>query len=296
MDDFVACTDSENTEHTHSDEEIAAAEAAAKTAAESLAAGTYASAEELDNAINALDVFAGAETKEASNAYSNITYLNINEDVSAWLAEDGRTAGEATAIPYYYTSTKDGVETTVLNGYYLIVFQAREDNNMNLVNIRHILAKFTGGTTDSTTGVTTYSDVEKKEALDRISAIMEEWKANGATEEAFAEMASKSEDTGSSANGGLYENVYPGQMVESFNDWCFDTERKVGDYEIVESEYGYHLMYFSGTCDVTFRNYMVENTLRNTEYESWYTTTAESINVEVLNTKYLSLDLVISNG
>lgn len=296
VDDFIVCADPDNTEHTHSEEEIAAAQAAAQAAADSLAAGTYTSTEELDNAINALDVFAGAEKKEVSNAYKGVFYENINADVAAWLVEADRTAGEAAAIPYYYTSTVDGAETSTLSSFYLIVFQGREDNNMNLVNVRHILANFKGGTTDPTTGVTTYTDVEKKEALDRITEIMEQWKADGATEDAFIALASKSEDAASSANGGLCENVFPGQMVASFNDWCFDPQRQAGDYEIVESEYGYHLMYFSSTNDITFRNYMIENVLRNEEFENWYNTATEAMDVKVLNTKYLSLDMVLSNG
>ena len=296
VDDFIVCTDPENKDHTHSEEEIAAAEAAAKAAAESLAAGTYASAEELDKAINALDVFADAKTPEACTPYESVIYPNIKADVAAWLVADGRTAGDVDAIASYFTN-QDGTDTDILSGYYVVLFQGREDNNMNLVNVRHILAKFKGGTTDPATGVTTYADVEKKEALDRITEILNQWKADGATEEAFVALASeKSEDTGSKANGGLCENVYPGQMVEAFNDWCFDTARKVGDYEIVETEFGYHLIYFVETCDVTFRNYMVENTLRNEDYEAWYTDTTAAIDVKELNTKYLSLDMVLSNG
>ena len=33
-------------------------------------------------------------------------------------------------------------------------------------------------------------------------------------------------------------------MVEEFNDWCFDAARKPGDTGIVETPYGYHVMYF----------------------------------------------------
>ena len=36
-------------------------------------------------------------------------------------------------------------------------------------------------------------------------------------------------------------------MVQAFNDWLFDPSRKPGDTDIVETEYGYHIMYFSGS-------------------------------------------------
>ena len=56
-------------------------------------------------------------------------------------------------------------------------------------------------------------------------------------------------DPGSNTNGGLYEDVYPGQMVETFNDWCFADGRQPGDYGIVKTDYGYHIMFFVGAGD-----------------------------------------------
>ena len=35
-------------------------------------------------------------------------------------------------------------------------------------------------------------------------------------------------------------------MVAAFNDWCFDPERQVGDTGLVKTNYGYHVMYYSG--------------------------------------------------
>ena len=67
------------------------------------------------------------------------------------------------------------------------------------------------------------------------------------TEEAFAALANEhSQDPGSNQVGGLYENVTEGEMVQAFNDWCFDEARQVGDTGIVKTEYGYHVMYFCG--------------------------------------------------
>ena len=74
--------------------------------------------------------------------------------------------------------------------------------------------------------------------------------AGDATEESFANMANEnSSDPGSNTTGGLYENVYPGQMVETFNDWCFADGRQPGDYGIVKTDYGYHIMFFVGAGD-----------------------------------------------
>ena len=56
-----------------------------------------------------------------------------------------------------------------------------------------------------------------------------------------------SADPGSNTNGGLYTEVYVGQMVEEFEAWCFDEARQVGDYGIVRTSLGFHIMYFSGS-------------------------------------------------
>ena len=298
VNEFLHNHDAVEGSHEHSEEENAAAEAAAKAAAESLAAGTYASAEELNNAINALEIYAGAEAKKACTENEGVLFTSItNEKISAWLTEEGRVAGDITVIPNEFTTTKDGVETTTVQGYYVVMFMNREDNNMNLVNVRHILAKFEGGKTDSTTGVTTYTEEEKAAALRDINIVKDLWLGSGADEEAFTALVKdNSDDTGSKENGGLYENVYPGQMVEAFNDWCFASDRKAGDYEIVETEYGYHLIYFVDKADTTFRSFMVENTLRNNDFDTWYTEISESADVKELDTKYLSLDIVLGGN
>jgi len=33
-------------------------------------------------------------------------------------------------------------------------------------------------------------------------------------------------------------------MVKNFNDWCFDPNRQVGDTGIVQTDFGYHIIYF----------------------------------------------------
>ena len=76
---------------------------------------------------------------------------------------------------------------------------------------------------------------KKQEAENALQA----WKDGDATEESFAALANKlSEDPGSNTNGGLYKQVYKGQMVSEFNDWCFDESRKAGDTGIVANDAG----------------------------------------------------------
>lgn len=83
------------------------------------------------------------------------------------------------------------------------------------------------------------------EAKAKAESIVQEWTEMGATEDNFATLAEKyTDDTASASVGGLYEDFYAGKMTEAFDAWCFDTSRVYGDYDIVETEYGYHIMFF----------------------------------------------------
>ena len=112
------------------------------------------------------------------------------------------------------------------------------------VDVRHILVCPQGGTTDEE-GNTTYSDEEWEACRAAAQAILDQWLAGDKTEDSFAALANeKSEDPGSNTNGGLYTDVTVGQMVEPFENWCFDETRVAGDYGLVQTSYGYHIMYF----------------------------------------------------
>ena len=116
----------------------------------------------------------------------------------------------------------------------------------NIADVRHILVCPKGGTTDETTGTTTYSEEEWQACYAEAEKILNEWKNGAATEQSFAELvATYTEDTGSATTGGLYEDIAPGaSYVENFLNWAIDANRKTGDTDIVKTEYGYHIMYY----------------------------------------------------
>ena len=113
-----------------------------------------------------------------------------------------------------------------------------------LVDVRHILVMPKGGTTDASGG-TVYSDEEWETCRLAAQEILDQWLAGAADEAYFAELATlKTEDPGSQSTGGLYTDVYVGQMVAPFEEWCFDESRQPGDTGLVRTSYGYHVMYF----------------------------------------------------
>ncbi len=295
VDDLVLCpADEDDKEHEHSQEEKDVALKAAQDVVAAIEKESFATAEEFNKFVNTLDAYAETESA-ACTEYKDKLYTSItDQDIAEWLAENNRKTGDIKVI----TNTK---EVTDENGnkvsrpysFNVVLFLGRNDNEMKLVNVRHILKTFTGGTTDAQ-GNTVYPEASIAKAKEAVEKLQTSWVDGGIGEEAFAKLATENTDDGGSAqNGGLYENVYPGQMVPAFNDWCFTEDRAAGDYGIVETEYGYHLMYFAGHSTVTFRNYMIENTLHNSDFNEWYKEQVEGKAYTVLDTSKIPADVIV---
>ena len=192
-----------------------------------------------------------AEVSDTS-LWEGVSYSSLqmfSADLADWAYSDDTKVGDKTLV-----EGASGV-------YYVAYLEATAyRNETKTANVRHILI--------------TVSDMENEEAKAAAKAeaeqLLNQWKENGGTEEAFAELANaNSNDTGSNTTGGLYENVLPGQMVAGFNDWCFDPSRQPGDSGIVETNFGYHVMYYISSGVPTW-SYNVDQTMRNEAYSSYY--------------------------
>ena len=161
------------------------------------------------------------------------------------------------------------------------MFHGRTRNEYNTVAVRHILFLADTSSLDSTSStydhdVALIKDTAKANAEDALA----EWQAGEATEESFAALAVKlSEDGGSRANGGLYEEVFHNEMVDTFNDWIFDESRQPGDTGIIETSYGYHVMYFVGQNDPYWK-VQVRNNLRSADQSAWLDGLLEAVTAE----------------
>lgn len=281
---------------TYTEEEKALAEAAALASAVELTGGEYASAADFDTAIAGLSINSDTENA-ASNAYTDLSYSKISSLYADWITDSARQSGDTHYVASTSTSTNDnGEEVTTVNGYYVLYFVGSNDNTYPLANVRHILVAFEGGTYDSNTQTTTYSDEEKAAAKEAAEELYAQWKAGEATEASFAALANEHSDDGDGTTGGLYEDVYPGQMVTNFNDWCFAEGRTAGDTGIVESEYGYHIMFYSGDSTTTYRQYLITEDLRSADTTTWYNGLLDAQVATALTFKYNSTDLVLSTN
>ena len=203
-----------------------------------------------DDAGNETDETEPAEvTTVEKSAGSNLSYQGFGE----WATDSARKANDATVVE------QEG------SGYYVVLFQSRETSDADTVNVRHILIKPVDEDQDGA-----ISDEEKAAAQERMEAVKKEWEDGDKTEESFAALAEQySEDPGSNTNGGLYENVYEGQMVAEFNDFCFADGRKTGDVDTVYNDTtGFHLIYFVGT-GMPYTEYVADNLLRNEDFSAW---------------------------
>lgn len=271
----------------YSDEEVAAAQAAAKADAESLANGKFKDSTEFDKAIAALEI-----NKDAENAASTLYTKQFGgemiaqEDFRKWLSDLDRKSGDIGMFPQV-TKDKDGKE--VITGYSVIMFHSGTDNLMKLVNVRHILLKVE--TTTDKDGKTIFKVESQKNAELKAKEILEKFK-NGKflTGESFGLLAKEYSDDGSANENGLIDEIYPGMTVEAFDNWCFDTNRKVGDTDIITSDYGYHVMYFEGFCEMTYRDLLIDSELRDDATSKWIEDIAKNTEVIVGNVSRLNTD------
>lgn len=193
-----------------------------------------------------------------------------------WLFSEDRKAGD---IKQYSTSV-----------VYVISPVSLAD--ANTVNVRHILVSPVDTTEDSNASAKTATDEQWATALETAQGILDEFNKGDKTADSFAELAkANSVDTGSASSGGLYENVYPGQMVPTFNTWCFENH-SAGDTAIVKSEYGYHIMYFEGATDTKAWHYSAEQALKSENSKTEAEKLSDSYNAKLnwFGSRYVEID------
>ena len=181
---------------------------------------------------------------------------SLDKSYASWLKDASRKAGDTTVVK------SD-------SGYYALYYISRDTADYYTQNVRHILFKAEA----SSDG--TYTDDAKAAAKAKADAELAKWKAGDKTEDSFAALAkTDSEDTGSKADGGLYKNVYKGQMVSTFENWCYDTSRKAGDTGVIYGESsgsyaGYHVMYYVGQGEL-YRYKLAEDAKSDADYTTWH--------------------------
>ena len=256
----VPTTDDEGNEVEVTDEMKEEAMAAAKGYADQIYADWQAGG----------DLETLADECEGSATYTDTdsaTYAAST--LNDWLFDAARTAGDSAVL-----------EDETNSAYYVAVFEGRGRNDYDTVDVRHILIT-PEETTLSSDDEGYDEDVAAKaaEAKEKADALLEEWKAGEATEDSFSQLAMDNSADSSASVGGLYTEVYKGQMVTEFNDWCFDPSRQTGDTGVIETDYGAHVMYFVG-YDIPYWQVQVRDTLRSEAVSQWYEEKTGELTIE----------------
>ena len=210
------------------------------------------------------------EDTAAGYGYANAdAFLQDLYGASANL-EDYLAFVRSNTIAYSYLNEKVNalpVSTDDLSAYYDEHADSYAESGLQkvdkpMITVRHIL--IAPEETNDDGEFTDEAWAAAKEEADRIYA---EWEASDKTEETFSEMANEySSDPGSNTTGGLYENVFPGQMITEFNDWCFDDARSEADYGIVKTKFGYHIILYVSAQDEIYWQSVVRSDYLNDQW------------------------------
>lgn len=204
---------------------------------------------------NGNEEYASILIEDKYTLIENLGYDELNEQTDAeglaeWAFDSSRKAGDK------YVAKIDGMGY----GVYMMINPVHKPATTYTYDVRHILVKFPDGAEKDTTtkvkllnpadydvtvDINIYPDITADHALYmQAQGILEEYLAGDCTEESFATLAKKYSADGNASSGGIYNDVPEGQMVSAFENWALEEDRAKGDVGIVETTYGYHVMYF----------------------------------------------------
>jgi len=172
-----------------------------------------------------------------------------DDKISEWIFGEGRFKGEVEVI-----EVTSGTGSATAKSYTAVCFVSCGKDMSDVANMRHILFQSEVQYDDNGNKLTDAEgkDVTNKDEMKKkAEALLATWNAGDKTEDSFAALVKdNTDDAGSKYTGGLYENFDEGYMTEGIDKWIFPADEAKrpakGDVSVIESNYGYHLVYFLG--------------------------------------------------
>ena len=252
----VQTTDEDGNDLELTEEETAAALEEAKTEVKAQAEELMSRLEAGEDPETLAEEYADSLS---SNSISSQTQGSlVNSNYSEWALDAARQEGDITLAEY---------ESGTTNYYYCVVrFEDRYLDETPTANVRHILIS---AETDEGADEPTQEQLDAAQA--EAQALLDQWAAGEATEESFAALAeTNSDDAGSASDGGLISDISANSsLVESFRDWALDPSRQPGDTGLVQSDYGWHIMYYVADGDPAWIVETADPALRGEDYTAW---------------------------
>ncbi len=203
-------------------------------------------------------------------SYKKVSYIEENEE-SEWFFKDETAVNAVKANNSKEETDEETGSKSYTGSVYMLTKKPYKDESKTH-DVGHILVQVASGASSSV----------KEEANKKANEILKEYMKGEKTKDTFEALAKKNTDD----SGVFYENVKEGDMVEEFENWLFDEKRQVGDVEIVETEYGYHVMYYVGKgMDVWYSD--VFNAIYEEDYADWMEQAKKDTNV-VINQKNIN--------
>ena len=201
-----------------------------------------------------------AIVKEDSLHYDPEAEADTITELDTWLFDETTKVGDTKTI------TSEGDKKSTYSVYFMSATSHLDESATK--DVAHILVSF-----DDYKAGTTITDEEKANAKAEADKILADYLAGEKTQAAFEKLG---EEKTADSNV-VYEGVTKGQMVEEFENWIFDEARTVGETGIVETTYGYHVMYFIGDGKLAWENTAHSGVL-NDLFTEWVETNATTYN------------------
>lgn len=179
--------------------------------------------------------------------YSKADLATVSSELAEWVFDDARAENDKLVI-----------DLTEQQAYCVIMISElpHKDLSSTSADVRHLLIQ--------------YGD-DKNAAKLEAEDIFANWQANGGTEEEFIELVQlHTDDVASAESGGLYEGVTSASSyVPQFLAWAI-APHEYGDAEIVETSYGYHIMFYVGGDATPKWEYDIRTALAQVAYSDFY--------------------------
>lgn len=179
-----------------------------------------------------------------SNCIEKYAIYSSDDSISEWAFSGNVEAGETTILQ----NEDDGTITVCL------MLETPHKRDDLPISIRQIAF-----TTD------TYDSVDA--CYEQASSVLDEFLATDQTEDDFVSFMDYSEDT---TDGGLYEDLVPSDLPDSWVDTLFSTDRKAGDVNILTTSSMACIIYYVGREEEEEWKLTAEEAVESEQYDALY--------------------------
>jgi len=213
----------------------------------------------LDGLGETLDVLAGEKGYPSSADMAQAAFGTSLEDLTAYAEHYNEGYMYLTELSYEIQPSEDEIAA-----YFDAHASQMRDSGItkdsgNYVDVRHMLLipgseENSGAVSIGSDGKVSCTEEQWEACLQQAQGVLTRWKnKERGTEASFADIAHKtSQDTGTALDGGSLRRITKGQLIPELDSWCFDSGREPGDVQILRTDYGVCILYFSGTTPIWY--------------------------------------------